>query len=70
MNHILYVDDLKLISEDSEEMKKDHDIVMRWYKATGFEVNINKSAVMKSGRIKIPENMKDLPVTNITNKYK
>ena len=69
-NHIVYMDDLKTMTKSSEDMEKAHDIVMETIESIGMAVNIEKSAIMRYGKTKIPENMKDVPVVDANHPYR
>ena len=70
MNHIFYMDDLKVICEDKEEISNAHQMIMRLFSDIGMEVNTSKCGLIMHKTKEIPIGMEDIPIVTMENPYK
>ena len=70
INHIYYMDDLKIIVETAEQMAQANKILLKISNAIGLKINDNKSGLLIKGKQQIPEELKVYPKVTDTNPYK
>ena len=70
INHIYYVDDLKIITDDIQEAVKAYQLTKEVHEALGLTINVNKSGMTVHGDIEIPAELQELPQHNNQNPYK
>ena len=70
INHIYYMDDLKIITETVDDMVKANDILLRISNAIGLKINDSKSGLLIKGNQIIPEELLSYPIVSNNNPYK
>ncbi|BFU20572.1 Reverse transcriptase (RNA-dependent DNA polymerase), putative [Entamoeba histolytica] len=70
LNHILYMDDLKIITNNLDEMEKAHKLTKEIFNAIGLKINLEKSGIMTNINSQINGELAELPRVTNDNHYK
>ena len=70
LNHILYMDDLKIITNSLEEMEKAHKLTNEIFNAIGLKIKVEKSGIMTNINGQINGELAELPRVTNDNPYK
>ena len=70
LNHILYIDDLKIITNNINEMEKAHKLTKEIFNAIGLKINVEKSGIMNNINGQINGELAELPRVTNDNPYK
>ena len=70
INHIYYMDDLKIITETTEQMEQANEILLRISNAIGLKINDSKSGLLVKGNQRIPPSLQSYPLVSNSNPYK
>ena len=70
LNHILYMDDLKIITNSLDEMEKAHKLTKEIFNAIGLKINVEKSVIMNNINSQINGELAELPRVTNDNPYK
>ena len=70
LNHILYMDDLKIMTNSLDEMEKAHKLTKEIFNAIGLKINVEKSGIMTNINSQINGELAELPRVTNDNPYK
>ncbi|GAB1223672.1 hypothetical protein ENUP19_0158G0032 [Entamoeba nuttalli] len=70
LNHILYMDDLKIMTNILDEMEKAHKLTKEIFNAIGLKINVEKSGIMTNINSQINGELAELPRVTNDNPYK
>ena len=70
LNHILYMDDLNIITNSLEEMEKANKLINEIFNAIGLKINVEKSVIMTNINDQINRELSELPRVTNDNPYK
>ena len=70
INHIMYMDDLKIITFSQEKAIEANNIVMEITSAIGLQINKSKSGIIAHNGCQIPQQLDDIPVVDEEHPYK
>ncbi|BFU26786.1 Reverse transcriptase (RNA-dependent DNA polymerase), putative [Entamoeba histolytica] len=70
LNHILYMEDLKIMTNSLDEMEKAHKLTKEIFNAIGLKINVEKSLIMNNINSQINGELDELPRVTIDNHYK
>ena len=70
LGHTFYMDDLKIITRDVEEMKLANQIIERICTAIKLKINESKSGIMNNTKQELPEELRKYPEITDINPYK
>ena len=70
LGHTFYMDDLKIITRDVEEMKVANQIIERICTAIRLKINESKSGIMNNTKQELPEELRKYPEITDINPYK
>ncbi|BFU26207.1 Reverse transcriptase (RNA-dependent DNA polymerase), putative [Entamoeba histolytica] len=68
--HILYMDDLKIMTNSLNEMEKAHKLTKEIFNAIGLKINVEKSGIMTNINSQINGELAELPRVTNDNHYK
>ncbi|BFU22159.1 Reverse transcriptase (RNA-dependent DNA polymerase), putative [Entamoeba histolytica] len=69
-NHTLYMDDLRIMTESSEEMGMIHNEIKEIISGIGMEMNEKKSGMVLKNNKEIPNGMQNIPIIEGDDLYK
>ena len=69
-NHTLYMDDLRIMTQSSEEMGTIHNEIKEIISGIGMEMNEKKSGMVLKNINKIPDGMQNIPIIEGEDLYK
>ena len=70
LGHTFYMDDLKIITRDVEEMKLANQIMERICTAIKLKINESKSGIMNNTKQELPKELRKYPEITDINPYK
>ncbi|BFU22363.1 Reverse transcriptase (RNA-dependent DNA polymerase), putative [Entamoeba histolytica] len=70
LNHILYMDDLKIMTNSLDEMEKAYKLTKEIFNAIGLKINVEKSGIMTNINSQINGELAELPRVTNDNPYK
>ena len=72
INHLLYIDDLKVYSNDEEEMERCKNLIQEFSKDIGMEFGLDKCATihLKKGEVKNSPLIEEIPQMTCDDRYK
>ncbi|BFU18346.1 Reverse transcriptase (RNA-dependent DNA polymerase), putative [Entamoeba histolytica] len=68
LNHILYMDDLKIMTNSLDEMEKAHKLTKEIINAIGLKINVEKSGIMTNINSQINGELAELRVRKLAKK--